>query len=258
MDKELKISKTLALEAGKKILEFYDKEIKVTNKIDNSPVTQADLAANEIIRDGLIKEFPDYGLLTEEDEDNPERLTKERVWIVDPLDGTKEFISKNGEFTVNIALVERGEPIIGVIYIPAKDELFFAVKDKGSFFEKDRQITKLHVSQRNDIQDMTLIRSRSHATEKELALTQKYDFAKIVSAGSALKGCLVAKGDADVYFRFGSTNEWDICAMDCIIREAKGLMTDLDGNLLKYNKPHTIMEGFLVSNNTIHRRLLDL
>lgn len=259
LTKQLTAAKKLALEAGKKILEIYNSgSFAITKKEDDMPLTKADLMANEIIVSGLREKFLGHSILTEEEKDNKERLDNDYVWIIDPLDGTKEFISRNGEFTVNIALVYKKEPILGVIYVPVTDELFFASKNNGTYYQKNGNREKIRVSERNEISDMVLIKSRSHPSERLIDLLNKYKFAETKTSGSSLKGCVIAKGDADVYFRFGPVNEWDICAMDCIVRESGGIMTDLNGELLKYNSNNTLLKGFIVSNNKIHDKLIKL
>ncbi len=230
--------KEVAVGAGKIILEVYNEDFDVKIKKDQSPLTKADIKANTYIVERLTK----YPVLTEENPDNLERLQSNYCWIVDPLDGTKEFISKNGEFTVNIALVYKNRPILGVIYLPVKDELYYAEKGKGAYFNGK----KIKVSDRKKLSEMILVKSRSHATEKIQKIQDR--FAKTIAAGSSLKGCMVARGDADVYFRFGPTHEWDICAMDLIVHEAGGKMTDLNGNTMKYNQRKTLKNGFVLSN----------
>lgn len=263
LGKELEAAKELALKAGKEILKIYGSDFEVSEKVDDnsykSPLTEADLRANDIIVQGLRSSFPEYSILTEEEKDNKERLSNEFVWIIDPLDGTKEFIKRNGEFTVNIALVNKARPVLGVIYVPVLDELYFASKNMGAFLEKDKKTKKITVSDKTRPKEMVLVKSRSHATERLLKIIDKLKFAEINTSGSSVKGCLVARGDADVYIRLGPQNEWDICAMNAIINEAGGKMTGLNGKTLKYNKENVLIEsGFLVSNNRIHDKLLEL
>jgi 3'(2'), 5'-bisphosphate nucleotidase len=254
---ELERAKELALRAGEKILEIYESgEFNVTEKGDKGPLTKADLAANEIIVSGLRSEFPDDGLLTEEERDNKKRLRKERVWIIDPLDGTKEFIFKNGEFTVNIGLVESGKPVLGVVYAPAKGELYYAAKGRGAYYEKGGEKKEIRVSDNKEFSEMVMTCSRSHSGEKEESL--KRLFKDCIPSGSSLKGCRIAKGEADVYFRFGPVNEWDICAMNCVLNEAGGMLTNLEGKEIAYNRERTLLDGFLASNGKNHGGLLDL
>ena len=255
LERQLKQIKTIAILSGKAIIDIYNSSNYSTQKkSDNSPLTEADLASNKIIVEEIKKYFPEHGILSEEIKDNKERLEKESVWIIDPLDGTKEFISRNGEFTVNIALVYKGRPVLGVIYVPVKQELYYAIKGEGAFFEKNGKKQRINVSDKT--KKLNLVKSRSHASEKLQKIIDKNDFGDIKTAGSSLKGCLVAKAEADVYYRLGPINEWDICAMDIIVNEAGGKMTDLKGSKILYNKKDTLIRGFLVSNNKIHDKLL--
>ena len=257
LTKELEIAKTLAKEAGKKILEVYDSDsFEVTQKGDKGPLTKADIAANKIIVENLRKEFPEHAIFTEEETDDKKRLENEHVWIIDPLDGTKEFIAKNGEFTVNIALVFKQKPVLGVVYAPVMDELYFASEGNGSYLQKNGKIEKIRVSDRKNLNEMVLVQSRSHPSENLTRLISKHSFASIKTCGSSLKGCQVALGNADVYIRFGPTHEWDVCAMDIIVHEAGGFLTDLNGKSLTYNNENTLINGFFVSNNTMHNQLL--
>ena len=260
LEKELIVAKSLALDAGKRILEIYElNEQDVMIKQGKSPVTKADLESNKIIITGIQFFFPDHGILSEETIDDKERLNKDFVWIIDPLDGTKEFIKRNGEFTVNIALTYKGRPVLGVIYAPVLDQLFYASLNKGAFVQERREKErKINVSKRIELNKFILIISRSHASEKIEKIIDKIRFSEIKKKGSSLKGCMIANGDADVYYRTGPTNEWDVCAFDILIKEAGGKVTDLEGNELKYNKKNTLINGFLVSNNQIHEKLLDL
>ena len=254
---ELEVAKSAAREAGKKIMEVYALPFAVEIKKDASPVTQADKCAEKIILEMLLKEFPMYGVLSEETEDTSERLTKEYVWTIDPLDGTKEFVAKNGEFTVNIALVHKHEPVVGVIYAPVLDQLYYAAVGKGSFLEEGGKKHKLTPSAHSAVEKMFITMSRSHATQ-EKELVKQHKFKGVITSGSSLKGCLVASGKADVYYRFTSINEWDICAMDCIVTQSGALITDFTGKKLSYNKSDIKVPPFLCSNHTIHSDLLKI
>lgn len=253
MEEYLQTAKQLAIKAGKEIIKIYHSQYDIEEKEDKSPLTTADKKANEVIVKGLEEKFPQHAILSEESQDK-NRLDKDYVWIVDPLDGTKEFIKKNGEFTVNIALTYKQKPIVGVIYIPAKEQLFFASKDNGSFFNNK----KIKTSSRIELKNMILIKSRSHASQQVKKFIKEKKLAEVKTSGSSLKGCLVAQGKADIYFRFGPTHEWDICAMDAILKEAGGKLTNLKGKKIKYNQEKTKINGFLASNNTIHKKLLGM
>lgn len=251
-EKAFKLSKELAKKAGQVILNIYNQEFSIHYKEDQSPLTVADLEANYIITGALIKEFPNIPILTEEEKDNNARLSSDYLFIIDPLDGTKEFIKKNGEFTVNIALVHNQKPVFGVIYLPCKKKLYSALKGKGAFLNEK----PIHVSDIKEISRMTLVKSRSHSSE-EIQAIEKY-FRDTLSAGSSLKGCLVAEGKAEAYIRLGPTHEWDICAMSCIIEEAGGKITRLDGKEIPFNQQETLIKGFIASNNQNHKGIITL
>ncbi len=260
LQKALTTAREAALDAARHILEIYNAgAVAAERKADGSPVTQADLAANAAIVERLRADFPDCPILTEEEADHLGRLDSEWVWIVDPLDGTKEFLARNGEFTVNIALAHRGVPVLGVVGLPVQDMLYYAAQGQGAWCEIGAgEPERLRVSQRARREEMVLVVSRSHAGGKIAKLMEEYPFAALLSRGSSLKGCLIASGDADVYFRLGPTNEWDICAMHAVVQEAGGHLTDLHGHPMRYNQPKTLNAGFVVSNNTAHGHLLDL
>ncbi|MFO8015562.1 MAG: 3'(2'),5'-bisphosphate nucleotidase CysQ [Candidatus Woesearchaeota archaeon] len=273
-EKELETARRAAVLAGRRIMEFYsmdDEGVRAREKGErpDNPVTEADKAANDIIISELKKEFS-HPILTEESEDDRTRLESSTVWIIDPLDGTKEFIRKLDEFTVNIALVRDNEPVLGVIFVPAKGDLYHAVRGGGAFHCRERcgkemkgiegmsASESMSVSGRDRLGDMMIVKSRFHVSEKLADIIKKAGFADSMTSGSSVKGCLVADGKADVYIRLGNVHEWDICAMDIIVREAGGAITDLRGKPLKYNKPFTLIEGgFVVSNNRAHEELLE-
>lgn len=249
MNRDVEVAIELAVSAGKKILEIYDSKFEISLKEDKSPLTDADKAANRIIVEGLKKEFPDHALLSEEMQDDLSRLESEYCWLVDQLDGTKEFINKNGEFTVNIALVKDGHPKIGVVYIPVTDELFFAKQGMGAFHRKKCVDQTISTSKRTS--NLTILVSRSHRSEAlDRLIEQNRDkIGDVKEAGSSLKGCFIAKGNADVYYRCGPTREWDTAAMHCIVEEAGGIVNQIDDTRLIYNKRNTLNEkGFYVIN----------
>jgi len=214
-----------AREAGQEILNYYSEEIEVFEKDDESPLTKADLAAHHIIVDALSEIDPSTPVISEESgvPDYEMRKKWDKFWIVDPLDGTKEFIKKNDEFTVNIALIENGEPVLGVLYIPAKDELFYAEKGDGSFKvtgnEEPKRITSFSADKSKPLK---VAASRSHQSQslKEDLNKDGIEIEELIAAGSSLKFCLVAEGIADIYPRTGPTMEWDVAAGDCIYRNS--------------------------------------
>lgn len=251
----LAVIKDLARQAGQAILAIYDQfePGQEVSKADQSPLTAADLAANAIIVAGLRASFPSFAILSEEEKDNLDRLTNDWCFIVDPLDGTKEFIKKNGEFTVNIALAHQGQPVLGVIYAPVLDELYYAEQGKGSFLEKDGHAPiRLQVSSRTS--KLRAVASRSHLAPELEELLSKHGVTDFVAMGSSLKGCLVAKGEADIYFRHNPTMEWDTAAMQCIVEEAGGIFRQMDDSPMTYNREDSLnAKGFYALNRAENR-----
>ena len=247
----------VSIEAGKEILNFYHNDIEVTHKEDLSPLTKADLASNKIILESLTKLNSNIPILSEESlVDWSIRKNWKKYWLVDPLDGTKEFIKKNGEFTVNIALIEDNNPILGVVYVPAKSLLYFAEKNKGSFktntknkLENFEGIQKIIVSSQTNRPRVIGSRSHSNATFDNW-VKEKFPNADIVQAGSSLKFCLIAEGKADIYPRFGPTSEWDIAAGHMIVNEAGGKIRTFQNHSIKYNTKENIInpEFYAIGN----------
>ncbi|GHC28084.1 3'(2'),5'-bisphosphate nucleotidase CysQ [Gemmobacter nanjingensis] len=233
----------LALEAGDRIMEIYNSpEFEVKSKSDSSPVTEADEAADAIIAAGLRAAFPDVVLITEEQAAS-HGLSASTFLIVDPLDGTKEFVQRRGDFTVNIAYVENGVPLRGVVYAPAKGRLFYtqedgaAVEETGAFDKAERgPVTPLHVST-PDNNALMVVASKSHRDAATDDYIGKYGVKDMTSAGSSLKFCLVATGEADLYPRLGRTMEWDTAAGDAVLRGAGGHVVRFDDHApLAYGK----------------------
>ena len=247
----------VSIEAGKEILNFYNNDIEVTHKDDLSPLTKADLASNKIILEALTKLNSNIPILSEESlVDWSIRKNWKKYWLVDPLDGTKEFIKKNGEFTVNIALIEDNNPILGVVYVPAKSLLYLAEKNKGSFktntkdkLENFEGIQKILVSSQTNRARVIGSRSHSNATFDNW-VKEKFPNADIVQAGSSLKFCLIAEGEADIYPRFGPTSEWDIAAGHMIVNEAGGKIRTFQNHSIKYNTKENIInpEFYAIGN----------
>ena len=247
----------VSIEAGKEILNFYNNDIEVTHKEDLSPLTKADLASNKIILESLTKLNSNIPILSEESlVDWSIRKNWKKYWLVDPLDGTKEFIKKNGEFTVNIALIEDNNPILGVVYVPAKSLLYLAEKNKGSFktntkdkLENFEGIQKILVSSQTNRARVIGSRSHSNATFDNW-VKEKFPNADIVQAGSSLKFCLIAEGEADIYPRFGPTSEWDIAAGHMIVNEAGGKIRTFQNDSIKYNTKENIInpEFYAIGN----------
>lgn len=239
----------LAKQAGVKILDFYDEEIEVTTKKDDSPLTKADLAAHHIIVDGLKELNPEIPIISEET-GVPEYSTRsgwDKFWIVDPLDGTKEFIKKNGEFTVNIALIESNEPVLGVVFAPAMDLLYYAENGKGAFKQEgDSKPVQIYSKRSSKEDELSLIESRSHGSEEleEYLESEGLSIVRRVKSGSSLKICLVAEGVADIYPRLAPTMEWDVAAGDCVYRNSAE--EGIHPSELEYNKENLLNKSFVL------------
>ncbi len=246
----LTLMKNLAAEAGAIIMKIYNTDFSVDYKEDASPLTLADRNANAHIVKGLSSRYPDYAILSEEIKDDKSRMSNPYCFVVDPLDGTKEFVKRNGQFTVNIALVHDSHPVLGVIYVPVTGELYYASTEKGAFKRNpDGSEMRLHVSGRTE--HLIWVGSKSHSSEKEEALIRAHKnlLSETISAGSSLKGCMVAEARADVYYRFGLTCEWDTAAMQCIAEQAGAIVRQMDGTELTYNRENTLNEkGFYIVN----------
>lgn len=222
--------------ASNEILNIYKEDFTFENKDDSSPLTIADTNANKIIVDALKTKFSSIDIISEENKEN--KLAKDNFFLVDPLDGTKEFIKRNGEFTVNIAYLENKKPIIGVICVPAKN-LFYYTNGHESFkSNSDGKIKKI-IGETNT-HSPSIVTSRSHLDDKTLGILNKIKNKKILKMGSSIKFCLIAEGKANLYFRFGNTMEWDVAAGHAILKNANSYLTDLNFDELKYGK-----KGFL-------------
>lgn len=246
-----KITQQIAIKAGIAILDIYNSDIpgNVIEKNDKSPLTKADISSNDIICGELERYFPEIPILSEETSSTQNFIGSKCCWIVDPLDGTKEFINKNGEFTVNIALVKDHKPVIGVVYIPVQETLFFASKGDGAYKIINGKKKRINVT--NKIDNLIFVGSKSHRSELEDELIKNNNdkIFKIISVGSSLKGTMIAEGKADIYYRYGLTCEWDTCAMQCIVEEAGGFVGQMDGLPLDYNREdHLNRKGFYMVN----------
>ncbi len=211
----------------------------VTSKADDSPLTLADMASHRAIVAGLKKLTPDIPILSEEAADisYTVRTSWDRYWLVDPLDGTREFIKRNGEFTVNIALIEHGEPVMGVVYAPVPDICYYAARGAGAFVQRGNSAAQsIKVKSHQAGQTIRVVASRSHSDARTIALLEQLGAHESVSMGSSLKFCLVAEGEAHVYPRLGPTMEWDTAAAHAVVNEAGGTVCDSAGQELRYNK----------------------
>ncbi len=239
----------ISREAGKAVLDVYHSDFAVENKEDHSPLTLADKKSHEILSAFLSKNSS-FPVLSEEGKDIPYRKRKnwERFWLIDPLDGTKEFIKRNGEFTINVALIRRGKPVAGIIYAPVKDVLYHAAKGKGVYKIEGGKTSRL--PDKNGNGTLTVAGSRSHGTreleEYVQGLRERYGEVAFLPAGSSLKFCLVAEGLADIYPRLGPTMEWDTAAGQVIVEEAGGSVVEWGSTRpLEYNKENLLNPHFI-------------
>jgi len=250
----LESAREIALEAGEAILEIYERgDFQVKLKGDETPFTLADKKSHELIVGELKKRFPHIPIISEESRTVPyeKRREWEVFWLIDPLDGTKEFLKRNGEFTVNIALIERGVPVAGVVYAPALGVLYWGGVGIGSWKEQGNK--KIHLLEKiknpDNFEQLVAVGSRSHAHPKEEDVFNSLGVMNVKRIGSSLKFCLVAEGEADIYYRASPVWEWDTGAGDAIVR-AVGGQTLSQGHLLKYNKPDMLhSNGFVCIRN---------
>jgi 3'(2'), 5'-bisphosphate nucleotidase len=256
---ELEVALHLAEEAGDLILGYYRTSPVVERKEGQEPVTEADRAADALIAARLRSDFPRDGLLTEESHDDLPRLAKERVWIVDPLDGTTEFINETGEFAVQIALTMQGQPVLGVVYQPTSRQLYYAVQGCGAHQVCADGPRHLHVSTEADPARMCLVASRSHYSDLIEAARLALGIREVNRMGSAgLKVGLVAHGLCDLYLSTTLWKEWDVCAPHILLLEAGGMLTDLCGERIVYNKAEvTGCQGLIASNGLAHAGIVE-
>jgi 3'(2'), 5'-bisphosphate nucleotidase len=240
--------------AADKILEIYETEFSVEKKQDRSPLTAADMAAHNAICEALVSLTPAIPVLSEESShiSFDERQQWNQYWLVDPLDGTREFIKRNGEFSVNIALIEGHHSILGAIHIPVTGICYTAALNHGAYkHEQNGDTTQISV-RKTDSNNITVAGSRSHGNEKQSAFIEKLDNPEILSIGSSLKFCLVAEGKADIYPRFGPTSEWDTAAAQAIVEEAGGKVIDNNFDRLQYNTKESLLnpEFFVIADQS--------
>ena len=250
-EKELQAAIEAAQLVVPKILEVYHStDFGIEIKGDNSPVTIADKMADNMIREYLSKIYPTYAFLTEESEDDLSRLENDLVWIVDPIDGTKDFIAKDNEFCTSIGLAYKGEIVVGVISAPALGELFYASKGQGAYKLKDGVKTKLHVSDKTS--DLTYFASVFHEKEPEINAVAKHSdvIKRKIKVGSALKACRIAEGKGELFYRLGpGSKEWDVAAMDIIMVESGGVFCEPDGSKIVYNRKDVYQrKGYIAAN----------
>jgi 3'(2'), 5'-bisphosphate nucleotidase len=255
---ELDVAMRLARRAGETITRHYQTGLAVDRKAGDEPVTAADRAADDLIATGLRSAFPGDGLLTEESDDDLVRLEKDRVWIVDPLDGTTEFIAETGEFVVQIALTAAGRPLLGVVYQPVTGRLLYGVRGQGAYLIENGKHTRLQVSDQSDPTSMCLVASRSHYSPFIEAARKLLGIESVNRLGSVgLKVGLVASGACDLYLATTVRKEWDVCAPHALLLEAGGEFTNLCGEPLVYNKPDVVeCTGLVASNGLAHAQIV--
>jgi 3'(2'), 5'-bisphosphate nucleotidase len=261
MRDELETATQLAVRAGDILLKYYRRSTPVEWKGAGDPVTLADKSASTFIVEALKRRFPQDGILCEEEKDDTRRLERPRAWIVDPMDGTNEFVANLGEFAVMIGLAIERKSVLGVVYQPTRQKLYYAEAGKGAYLKQEQGIRRLSVSLETDPSRMIIAVSRSHDSADAQRIREALEIQQMMRSGSAgLKVGMICEGKAHLYFHIGQgTNQWDTCAPEAILQEAGGRMTDIAGHPLVYNIPerrHT--DGVIASNSVIHDRVVDV
>src|SRR5262252_4717556 len=262
-DREIKVACGLAREAGAILMAHYHSPFLVEQKInalqETEEVTAADREANDLIVRRLVNEFPDDGILAEESKDTERRLEKDRVWLIDPMDGTKNFIQRDGDFAVQIGLAVAGEVVAGVVYQPDRNKLYRAARGEGAWIEtKEAPARRMSVSRRTNPAEMVLASSRSHRSPRMERVVSLFGFKSEVRRGSVgVKIGLITEQQADLYLHLSpSTKQWDTCAPEIILREAGGRLTDLFGQPLRYNGVRVDNRNGIVATNGVAHELV--
>jgi 3'(2'), 5'-bisphosphate nucleotidase len=263
--REMEVATELARAAGAVLLEHYYSPFLVEQKVNAldelEEVTAADREANELIVSRLLKDFPDDGILAEESTDSERRLEKDRVWLIDPMDGTKNFIARDGDFAVQIGLAVGGESVAGVVYQPVRGVLYRAVRNGGAWIEEDGQpAARMSVSKQTKPGEMILASSRSHRSPRMERVVSEFGFKKEMRRGSVgIKVGLIAEQQADLYLHLSpSTKQWDTCGPEAILAEAGGRLTDLFGNALSYNGVRIDnRNGIVATNGAAHEMVIE-
>jgi 3'(2'), 5'-bisphosphate nucleotidase len=263
--REIEVATELARAAGAVLLKHYHSPFLIEQKINAldelEEVTAADREANELIVSGLRQEFSDDGILAEESLDSDRRLEKERVWLIDPMDGTKNFIAHDGDFAVQIGLAENGEAVAGVVYQPVRDVLYRAARNGGSWIEdKANPAARMSVSSRTQPNEMVLASSRSHRSPRMERVVSAFGFKNETRRGSVgVKMGLIAEQQADLYLHLSpSTKQWDTCGPEIILAEAGGRVTDLFGQPLRYNgRRIDNQNGIVATNSSAHEMVIE-
>lgn len=251
----------IARHAGAAIMAIYndylatDSSMAITQKPDDSPLTLADLAAHQVIAPALKQLTPDVPVVSEEDTASwAHRQPEARFWLIDPMDGTKEFISRNGEFTVNIALIDHGVPVFGVVYAPVLGQMYWGASHIGAFCEQAGQVRQIRVAGALGPDDLCrVLASKSHLNPETSAFIARLGRHELVQAGSSLKFCRIAEGLADVYPRLAPTCEWDTAAAQAVLEAAGGVVVDLAGAPLSYGRPDILNPSFVAASGTMAR-----
>ena len=261
--REIEAAVRLARAAGAILLKHYNSPFLVEHKVnalhEMEEVTAADREANDLIVTELAAEFPDDGILAEESTDTEDRLTKDRVWLIDPMDGTKNFVQRDGDFAVQIGLICKAEPVVGVVYQPVRDVLYRAVQRQGAWKEgANNSGERLTVSTRSDPAEMVLASSRSHRSPRMERVVDAFGFRDETRRGSVgVKIGLIAEQEADLYLHLSpSTKQWDTCAPEIVLTEAGGRLTDLFGRPLRYNAPRIDNRNGVVATNGVAHDLV--
>jgi len=261
MEKELAIAKALALDAGSILMSYYQQPFRIDWKAPGDPVTAADREASQLIVGRLARAFPDHAILSEEEPDDLNRLDESHVWMIDPMDGTREFIERRGEFAVQIGLVVDGAPVLGVVYQPTTRKLYYAAHGMGAFLETDGQPVALHVSQEQIAARMTMAVSRSGRSVRVETIRERLRIPNVLRLGSVgLKVGAICEGRAHLYVHAGHrTHLWDTCGPEAILREAGGRLTDLFNEPLQYRgRELRNPNGLVASNGRIHDRAVQV
>lgn len=243
----IRLTKQVAAE----ILPIYQAQDSalLSHKNDGSPLTQADLSAHQLIDAGLRRLTPDWPIISEESCAIPFAIRQQwqRYWLVDPIDGTKEFLAKNGDFTINIALIDQHQPILGVVAVPVNQTIYYALQGQGAWKMQEEIVQPLVAQPVNLQKKLRIVASRSHATEAVNRLINHYPDIELLRRGSSLKFCLLASGLADFYPRLGPTSEWDTAAGQCVLEQAGGMVVDLDGKPLRYNTQDAYLNPYFLA-----------
>lgn len=240
----------IADEASEKVLHIYQSDFKVNYKEDHSPITAADIASHDIIVKGLRQISRDIPILSEEGAEIPweERKKWRRFWLIDPIDGTKDFTQRTGEFTVNIAMIEDGEPVMGVVTAPALKEAFWGIKGEGAHMrDRTGRVHRIRVAEPKDA--LRVVASKNHLNEETRAFIEALGSHETVQAGSSLKFCRIAEGHADIYPRMGPTSEWDTAAAHAVLVAAGGKVQTPEGQPLVYGKENILNPNFIAAGN---------